>query len=369
MENIVEPTGDFDFSQLHLENPTPLQGGNFFTKLNFSDKKLPLYIQLPKCVSKHGIIKSMSSKKSYVDLLFQYFETDLLTWFENLEITCRELIHKKKDVWFQTEMDLDDIENMFISPTKSYKSGKFLSIRVNIPYTKQIKREYCMIYDENESILDSSSITEATEVIPLIKIEGIKFSSKSFQLEINLPQLMVLSMDENMKKSCMIKPNKSVIIEKSNNLDNLEKATAIEYTNSNIETETKTKTKSEEISNQEITDITLDKEPLDNSHDLEITTNIQNKSTIENKENTEIQNLNELLEVDLTLSDTNDGISLKKPSEVYYEIYKAAREKAKHMKKVAIEAHLEARNIKTKYMLDDLNISEDEFSNYSEIEE
>ena len=79
--------------------------------------------------------------------------------------------------------------------------------------------------------------------------------------------------------------------------------------------------------------------------------------------------LNELLEVDLTLSDTNDGISLKKPSEVYYEIYKAAREKAKHMKKVAIEAHLEARNIKTKYMLDDLNISEDEFSNYSEIEE
>ena len=68
MENIIEPSNTFDFSQLNLENPSPLQGGNFFTKLNYTDKKLPLYVQLPKCLSKHGIIKSTSSNKSYVDL-------------------------------------------------------------------------------------------------------------------------------------------------------------------------------------------------------------------------------------------------------------------------------------------------------------
>ena len=39
------------------------------------------------------------------------------------------------------------------------------------------------------------------------------------------------------------------------------------------------------------------------------------------------------------------------------------------MKQAAIEAYLEARNIKTKYMLDDLNNSEDEYSNSSEIGE
>ena len=43
-----------------------------------------------------------------------------------------------------------------------------------------------------------------------------------------------------------------------------------------------------------------------------------------------------------------DEISLKKPDEIYYEIYKVAKDKAKHMKKVALEAHLEARNIKIK---------------------
>ena len=118
MENIIEPSNKFDFTQLNLENPLPLQGGNFFTKLNFSDKKLPLYLQLPKCISKHGIIKNTSTKKSYIDLQFNYFETDLLTWFEDLEAKCRNLIFAKKDIWFQTDLELDDIENMFISPTK-----------------------------------------------------------------------------------------------------------------------------------------------------------------------------------------------------------------------------------------------------------
>ena len=199
MENIIEPSDKFDFSTLNLENPSPLQGGNFFTKLNFTDKKLPLYVQLPKCLSKHGIIKSGSSKKSYIDLLFKYFDSDVLTWFENLEAKCRELVYEKKDLWFQTAMDLDDIENMFISPTKSFRSGKFITIRAHIPCTKQIKKNYCMIYDETEKILDATSVTETTELIPLICVDGIKFSSKSFQLDITLPQLMIISVQDEIK--------------------------------------------------------------------------------------------------------------------------------------------------------------------------
>ena len=81
------------------------------------------------------------------------------------------------------------------------------------------------------------------------------------------------------------------------------------------------------------------------------------------------KSLDELQEVELYIDNIAEEMSLKKPSEVYYEIYKAAREKAKHMKQAAIEAYLHARNIKTKYMLDEINNSEDELSNFSEIEE
>ena len=45
--------------------------------------------------------------------------------------------------------------------------------------------------------------------------------------------------------------------------------------------------------------------------------------------------------------------------EVYYEIYKAARKKAKDAKSRAIIAFLEAKNIKKTYMLENLDDSDD----------
>ena len=64
-------------------------------------------------------------------------------------------------------------------------------------------------------------------------------------------------------------------------------------------------------------------------------------------------NKSSLEEVSLDYERIADSISLKKPNEVYCEIYKAAREKAKQLRKVAMDAYLEAKDIKTKYMLPD----------------
>ena len=71
--------------------------------------------------------------------------------------------------------------------------------------------------------------------------------------------------------------------------------------------------------------------------------------------------------MDLNLTEVNldsdldnlETITLKKPNQVYYEIYKTARKKAKDAKRTAIMAFLEAKNIKKTYMLDDLDDSED----------
>ena len=215
MDNILDINDKFDFDTLNLENPMPMQGGNFFTKINYSNKMLPLFIQLPKCNSKNGIIKNNTSKKSHIDLLFNYFDSNILSWFESLENKCRELIYNKKDEWFNSEMELDDIESMFLSSLKSFKSGKFIVLRANIPSSKNIKKEYCMIYDENEMILTSDKVTEDKELIPLISIDGIKFSSKSFQLEINIPQIMMLNLENTIKKDFMIKRKENTLEDSS----------------------------------------------------------------------------------------------------------------------------------------------------------
>ena len=67
-----------------------------------------------------------------------------------------------------------------------------------------------------------------------------------------------------------------------------------------------------------------------------------------------------LEEIILEPNDLSDSITLKKPNEVYYEIYRTARQKAKHMRQVAVEAYLEAKQIKSQYMLSDIDDSEDD---------
>ena len=70
-------------------------------------------------------------------------------------------------------------------------------------------------------------------------------------------------------------------------------------------------------------------------------------------------NKDELEEVNLTF-DEDDAITLKNPNEIYLDIYRQAREKAKKAKQEAIKAYLEAKRIKELYMLEIVDSSEDE---------
>jgi hypothetical protein len=70
------------------------------------------------------------------------------------------------------------------------------------------------------------------------------------------------------------------------------------------------------------------------------------------------------VELDSSFDDNNlEPITLKKPNQVYYNIYKAAREKAKNAKKEAVLAFLEAKNIKTTYMLEGMGDSDSDIDN------
>jgi hypothetical protein len=52
---------------------------------------------------------------------------------------------------------------------------------------------------------------------------------------------------------------------------------------------------------------------------------------------------------------------LKKPTDVYYEMWRSARQKAKLARREAVAAYLEAKKIKENYMLEGIDSdSEDE---------
>ena len=373
MDNIIEPNENFDFSKLSLAHPTGVQGGAYFTKIE--NNKKPLYIQTVKGQTKQGFVKT--GKKYYCDLMFDKNAETLVNWFENLEERCRKLIFEKRDAWFQNSLDENDIEAAFNSIIRIYKSGKYYLVRTGVKNDSQ-GLPAVKIYNENEVQLTHEDIKEDTNIISILEIQGIKFTSRNFQIEMELKQIMVLS-SEPVFNSCLIKKDKkisneivkplepiinNIVLENVVSNDSLEE---IKEFSPEIEHEVKNEViekveevqkvaeelpkliKEQNIKEDEPQEITLEFEELEE--------NIE-----ENKDG-----LKELGATDLNLDANLEAIQLKKPNQVYYELYKEARKKAKLAKKNAIIAYLEAKNIKKTYLIENLDDSDSEFD--AEIDE
>ena len=80
-----------------------------------------------------------------------------------------------------------------------------------------------------------------------------------------------------------------------------------------------------------------------------------------------IKNLNDgtLEEINVDSNNLEEyDLKLKDPNEIYFEIWKNSRTKAKKLKKQALNAYLEAKKIKSNYMLNELDNSDDEFDEF-----
>ena len=378
MDNIIEPNSNFDFSKLSLAHPVGIQGGAYFTKILYYNK--PLYIQTTKSLTRQGFVKT--GKKYYCDLMFDNNSETLIHWFENLEERCQTLIFDKSEAWFQNSLDKNDVESAFSSVIRIYKSGKYYLLRTNIK-TGSNNEPSVKIYNENEGPVSIDDVKEDTNIISILEIQGIKFTTRYFQIDIELRQAMVLD-NEPLFDNCLIKTNNS---NKNINLNQYQKQD--EYLVKDNEESLEKNILPDESNSGNLgvgldLEIDLGKDITSNNDDVSYDFEVDNKEDLDNSNeiNFDIQELpieeiednTELKEMDLTNSLEDDletinseTITLKKPNEVYYQLYKEAREKAKTAKKIAIIAYLEAKNIKKTYMIESLDESESDID--AEIDE
>ena len=191
---IYELNEPFDFSVVNLGNPSLLNNNNYFSKISQGSMNKNLYIQLPKCSTKLGIVKG--SNKTYCELNFGITEKNVIELFENLEKFCLNEICKNKELWFYNSdsMDQDDIEGLMAPVMKTYKHGKNFLVKTHI------KLDKFNIYDENENKIKLENYNTAHEFIPLININGIKFSNTNFSIEIILSQMMIIYPSDEFEK-------------------------------------------------------------------------------------------------------------------------------------------------------------------------
>ena len=361
MDNILEPTIDYDFSKLYLGPPTTLTGGAYFTRIMYNNNK-SIYIQTPKSLTKQGFIKS--GKKIYTDLMFDNNDTVFINWIENLESKCQDLIFNKGQTWFENKLEKDDIETSFSSPFKIFKSGKYYLLRVNV-------KPNIKIYDENDQIITHEDIASDKTIISILEIQGIKFTSRNFQIEIELKQAMIVSPDPFLDECFIKKPIKKQPTNDNENLTStLDLNSFIKESAKDLENNSKNETPLEKPISQNIININLEDNKsnvieesiISNSELVDFDPEPESEVVVE-AEVEEKDDPNILKEFDLssTLENNLESITLKKPNQVYYEIYQKARDKAKEAKKNAIVAYLEMKNIKKTYMLDDIDDSDSEF--------
>ena len=311
---IFETNDKFPFDKLVVGKPTNIPGGSFM--IRYSIDESPLYVQPPKCSIKQ--IQSKTGKKMYCDVIFQQENEQFIRWIETLENTSQKMIHARREEWFESPLELEEIEGSFASPMKIYKAGKSYVVRTSVPVKNG--QTNLKIYDEDENDVSIDSIQENTQVMVILEIQGIRCSSSSFQIEIELKQMMVMKTDDLFNKFIFKKKPQEII-----SLGKIE-----EEKEFHVE--------------EKIEDVEIPEETIIS---------------------------NELCEVDFDLDEMpkDDTINIKDRKEMYYEMYREARQKAKVARDLALSAYLEAKRIKNTYMLEDILTSSSDEDSDEESEE
>jgi hypothetical protein len=372
---IYETNESFDFgSTIRFISPKSIAGGNYFIKCQNPGNQ-PLYIQTPKCKSKQKIMKT--GKKMYCDLVFSQDDESFLKWIEDFEAFCQKKLFDNRAEWFDSELEMHDIENSFAASLKIYKSGKQHVLRANIPV--RLEKSTLKIYDEQEQVVDSDTIMENTNLITILEIQGIRCSSRSFQLEYEIKQMLVLNPVDIFEKCILLPKKTNVSVEKTPENNHLAEGTLglaegtkgtigladtdlaenkkevlAEGTEGTKGTLGLAENKKEDIAFGTKGTIGLAESKNDDSNPEKADLKIEEKDLGIQLEEKDLE------AIDLILPEDSETIQLKKRNEVYFEMYKDAKRKAKMAREFALAAYLEAKRIKNTYLIDEAFNSDEE---------
>lgn len=335
--------------------------------------------------------------------MFDQNAESIINWIERLEERCQVLLLAKNNDWFQNSLDKNELESAFNTTLRVFKSGRFYLMRTNVKNNTD-NTPLLKLYDERLGPVVLDDVKSDNNIISIIEILGIKFTSRNFQIELELKQMMVMD-QEPLFDNCLIKTTRpqylgskqapsnefrivpyenQPITTISDNIlsDNKEHFSVhVENTREQILTgsdnvvDTNTNTNNINITNDVFDKKETEINSVQQTSEIHINEN-KNTTAISDKicntETKPIQGINfdtenELNEIQMIVADDLETISLKPPNQVYFELYKAARAKAKVAKRNVIVAYLEAKNIKKTYMLDNFDDSDSDFD--AEIEE
>ena len=308
---------EIDSKKITLGNPGRIQGGSYYAKLFYNNDDM--YLRVNNCCTKNKIIEG---KKSYVDIMFTIHESEYIDYLHNIESKIKEILSEKSGDWF-SNINPDDIEHFFNSCMKVYKTHNNV-LRSYVGQRESLQA--CSVFDEHNVQVSYDSIQEESKIACILHIKGLRFTSNSFQLDIDNKQILLLP-EKNDFETCLLNVKEPVH----------------EPVNQSIE----------EPIEEPV------EEPVEESVNQSLEEPIQ-ESVKEPKEDFDAT----IREYDIGVEELSkeDTISLRDPKEVYREMYRIAKRKARDTRKMAIQAYLDVREIQSNYSISDEDDDDDDES-------
>jgi len=300
---------------------------------------------------------------------------------ERLEEYTRKVLFDNRQKWFSTELNEHDIETLFASPLKLYKSGKCYLLRVSVPTVGGACS--LKIYDENQDLVSTEEVKEDTQIITVLEIQGIKCASMSFYLEMEVKQMMVVApVDQSFERGCVIAREPVAPISASTVSASPISASTVSASPISASTVSASPISastvsaslisaspisaslsanlantaevvpapSSEMPNKIIDVMNTLPAVVEQPDDLYDTPIEVEELDIEEEEGTGAPEIQEFdIDLEKTLS-TKDVFQIKKRNDLYYEMYREAKRKARLARDLAISTYLEAKRIKTTFL-------------------
>lgn len=405
-----------------LDMPTETTRGKMMSRFRFDTDNEKLMIQLPKCSTKAGIMKNAgSSYVDLVFANDNETVDELMALILDMETECAKKIHANSQDWFaqgddESSFTLQQFEDMFVSLIRLNKRQGTISIRANVITEQKVQKNgeqlnKCDVYNMGSVSRPLNALTDSVTIIPLIELYGVSIASTSINLVLHLSECMIVSGDEAIIKEksrrkivvpsaepiapiaddVIVKPKDAEETEKSarKSLESVETQEEAAHESPAV-TQSDEQTEPMEVALEElamdeeevISSLKVENEPstegdkpdqtgIDaNADEVEDATENIAEGTggqpapmelevVENlpltQEATDNDGLCEIVDLPLTC---DEKVSLRAPNEVYKEIYRTALAKAKKLRQVALDAYLDAKRIKARFMLDEFEESD-----------
>ena len=146
---------------------------------------------------KYLIIETDTSDFSFYDKLVK------------LDDHILEKTYQNSEEWFNKELPMDILENMYKRITSPFKKDETPSIQFKIPYHKE--NIQTKVYNQANEIIDVSTLVPGSTIISMVQVKGLKFLKQIYYCDLFLSQIKLINETVTIKsEQCLIEDTEDV---------------------------------------------------------------------------------------------------------------------------------------------------------------